>query len=128
LEIRIPSRFFYRPKNLRGILTGTAYHHLNAMKNEPKDQIDFRAWRDIEPPGDFTQNVMRRIRTQPAREPRWHELLAAFFSSRLAFSASLATSLIIAVIAVRSGPVVHDQLSLQPNSLIVAYEKMAGGK
>ncbi len=100
----------------------------NAMKNEPQEPLDFRAWRDIEPPGDFTQNVMRRIRTQPAREPRWHELMAAFFASRLAFGASLAASLVVAVVALRSGPVVRDTAALQPNSLIVAYEKMAEGK
>ena len=98
------------------------------MKTEPKNDFDFRAWRDIEPPGDFTQNVMRRIRTQPAREPRWHELMAAFFASKLAFSASLAAALVVALVALRSAPVVRDTAALQPNSLIVAYEKMAGGK
>ena len=97
------------------------------MKNEPNN-LDFKAWRNVEPPGDFTQNVMRRIRTAPAQEPRWHEVIAAFFSSRFAFGASLAASLIVAVMALKSGPVAHDQLSLQPHSLIVAYEKMAGGK
>ena len=98
------------------------------MKNELNNKLDFKAWRDIEPAGDFTQNVMRRIRTAPAQEPKWHEVVAAFFASRLAFSASLAASLVVAVMALKSVPVAHDQLSLQPHSLIVAYEKMAGGK
>jgi len=71
---------------------------------------------------------MRRIRTAPAPEPRWHEVVAAFFASRLAFSASMAASLAIAFVAVKPGPVAHDQHSLQPNSLIVAYEKLAGGR
>jgi hypothetical protein len=98
------------------------------MKNEPNNKLDFKAWRDIEPDGDFTQNVMRRIRTAPAQEQRWHEVVAAFFASRMAFGASLAASLIIAVMALKSPPAAHDQFSLQPHSLIVAYEKMAGGK
>ena len=97
------------------------------MKNEPNN-LDFKAWRNVEPPGDFTQNVMRRIRTAPAQEPRWHEVIAAFFASRLAFGASLAASLVVGLVVLRSAPVGHDQLSLQPHSLIVAYGKMAGGK
>ena len=115
-------------ENLRGVLKGATYHHQHTMKNEPNNKLDFKAWRDIEPAGDFTQNVMRRIRTAPVQEPRLHEVVAAFFASRLAFSASLAASLIVAVVALKSAPVAHDQLSLQPHSLIVAYEKMAGGK
>ena len=98
------------------------------MKTELKKDMDFKAWRDIDAPSDFTQNVMRRIRTAPAQEPKWHEVVAAFFASRLAFPASLAASLIVAVMSLKSAPVAHDQLSLQPHSLIVAYEKMAGGK
>lgn len=98
------------------------------MKNEPNNDLNCKAWRDIEPPGDFTQNVMRRIRTAPAQEPRWHEAVAAFFAGRLAFGASLAASLVVAVLAVRGGPAAGDELSLQPHSLMVAYEKMAGGK
>jgi len=89
--------------------------------------MDFRAWQDLEPPGDFTQNVMRRIRISPSREPRWHELVAAFFASRTAFAASLAAALVIAVLALRNAPAGTGPLSLQPNSLIVAYEKLAGG-
>lgn len=98
------------------------------MKSEPKEDLDFKAWCDIEPPGDFTQNVMRRIRTAPAQEPRWHEIVAAFFSSRLAYTAALSASLVVALLALRSSP--HNPMAsdLQPNSLMVAYAKMAEGR
>lgn len=98
------------------------------MKTKAASNPEFKAWRDIEPPSDFTQNVMRRIRTQPAREPRWRELVASFLAGRLAFGASLAVALAVATAALRSGPVVRDTASLQPDSLIVAYAKMSGGR
>lgn len=98
------------------------------MKTEPVNKLDFQAWRDIGPPGDFTQNVMRRIRAAPAQEPRWHEWVVAFFASRLAFGASLGIALVVAMAVLRGGPAVHDTASLQPNSLIVAYVKMSGGR
>lgn len=97
------------------------------MKNEPTNGPDFRVWRDIEPPGDFTQNVMRRIRTQPAREPRWRESLAAFFASRATFGTALAFSLVVAVVALRGPDVPKHGVALEPNSLIVAYARLAGG-
>jgi anti-sigma factor RsiW len=98
------------------------------MKTEPTNGPDFKAWRDIEPPGDFTQNVMRRIRTQPAREPGWRQTLAAFLSSRAAFAGSLTLSLIVAVLAFRAPLTSSQRASLEPNSLIVAYAKLTGGK
>lgn len=98
------------------------------MKTQGDNDVDFKAWRDIAPPGDFTQNVLRRIRAAPEREPRWRELLAALLASRLAFGASLALSAAIAVGAVRTAPAVRDTAALQPNSLIVAYGRLAGGE
>lgn len=97
------------------------------MKTEPTNGPDFKAWRDIDPPGDFTQNVMRRIHTQPAREPGWREALAAFFGSRATYGTALALSLVVAVVALRVPDAPKHRVVLEPNSLIVAYAKLAGG-
>src|SRR5262245_28376742 len=98
------------------------------MKTGPTNDFDFKAWRDIEPRGDFTQNVMRRIRTEPVREPGWREFLAAFSASRPAFASSLALALVVAALALRSPPPALHGPALEPNSLIVAYAKLAGGR
>lgn len=97
------------------------------MITGPNNNFDFKAWREIEPPSDFTQNVMRRVRTQPVREPSWRESLAAFFASRATFGGVLALSLIVALVALREPGVPKHRLTLEPNSLIVAYAKLAGG-
>jgi hypothetical protein len=102
--------------------------HSDTMKTEPANSPDFKAWRDIEPPGDFTQNVMRRIRTDsPVPAPAFTGL-RAFFASRLAFGGSLALALVVAVFVLREQPAPRHRISLEPNSLIVAYAKLAGGK
>lgn len=93
-----------------------------------KNNMDFKAWRDIDPPGDFTQNVMRRIRSAPAREPRWRELMGAFFASRLAFGTALAASFVLTIFVFSQPAQRRAPVALQPNSLIVAYAKLAEGK
>lgn len=97
------------------------------MKTEPEHPIDFKAWRDLDVPPDFTANVMRRIRTAPAVEPGWRSTLAFWLNSRLAYSTAVAASLLIAALVWSSSHGHSAATSLEARSLLAAYAQAAGG-
>jgi hypothetical protein len=71
---------------------------------------------------------MRRVRTLPAREPGWGGLVGAWLRGRAGFGVSLAASLAVAVVALGIAPPAARSPGLHPQSLIVAYAKLAGGR
>lgn len=97
------------------------------MNTDPEKPIDFTAWRDIEPPPDFTANVLRRMRSEPVARSGWRDATAFWMNSRLAYGAALAASLAVAALTWQAAGPSHGSMSLESRSLFAAYARAAGG-
>lgn len=99
------------------------------MKNENRDPIEFRAWRDIEPSPAFSGDVWRRIRANAAPAPsRWATFVRGWRESWAAYGATLAAATAIAALLVVVGsPSRRGPDDTPVGSLVQAYAKLAAG-
>ena len=104
------------------------------MKTELDNEINFKAWTDIEPSPAFEQDVMRRIRTaSPEQTPSWLGVVRVWLSGRVAYAGTLAAASVVAAIMLTM-PVEHTRRDPMQAfgvanlpSLTLAYAEVAKG-